>query len=357
MKTFLNCLIASVIGCLGGGILIPLFWEFQAGNADIIASLGTWFGSIGTIGTLVFLIRQNIQIKRQQNRSNYDEEKRMDMMLFQKYQMHRNEFDKLLDQLEEKHKKSQLNFCNRHQLYKNIFPENNFNKTEFHAPKFMASAHTQLDILNRHLNCDDYTSDSIEQLIQNFGWLFNTLHIRFSLEFTYGDVIYLGEGTDLNVLEPNNKLDTLKDVFSLLCIFVLYENKIEKMGRVKNTHAHLIWEHCRRDQTYYDVSMRGELALFQDLFKADQLLKDRTPYGFGKRIKPFSINQPVLPCEVYLDLFTIDNLSKLEYDMEFKVMIIDNFIRYLNSDLKKSQNDLNKNKLLQTITSLKCHLP
>ena len=72
--SFLNyvvaMVVASVIGYFGGGILIPLFWNDHVGNSNSLANLGTFLGSIGTRGTLLFLIYQNSHISLQQRTLN-----------------------------------------------------------------------------------------------------------------------------------------------------------------------------------------------------------------------------------------------------------------------------------------------
>lgn len=357
--SFLNyvvaMVVASVIGCFGGGILIPLFWNDHVGNSNSLANLGTFLGSIGTLGTLLFLIYQNSQIRLQQSKSNDDDEKKMDILLFQKYQMHRQEFEKLLDQIEEKYKKYKLNFHNRNQLYKDMFPENNFNKTEYYALNFMDATHATFDTFNKCLNRDDYDSNTILLLLEWFEIPFYGLHIRFNQGCTYGDVFNYKkeERTEFNIFEPNKKIAILNDVFSLISTFVFYERKVENRGCIKTLHIHFILDHCNIEGSYYGVSKWDDSALFQTLFEADKLLKDRASYGFGRPLYSFSIHQSILPCEVCRDLFTIDNLSKLDSDMEFKSVTINRFITSLNSGVKKSQSDSHKNKLSQKIASLR----
>ena len=51
LMTIFTSLIAFFIGYLAS----PLLIDKQIIKADILSSLGTWMGSIGTIGTLIFL--------------------------------------------------------------------------------------------------------------------------------------------------------------------------------------------------------------------------------------------------------------------------------------------------------------
>lgn len=352
---FFYCVVASVIGLLVGVFLIPLFWNDYVGIFNSLANISTFVGAFGTVGTLLFLIIQNFQIRLQERKSNNDDYKKMDILLFQKYQMHRQEFEKLLNQIEEKHKSSKLNFHGRNQLYKDMFPENSFNKTEYHALEFMDGTHATFDGFNKLLNSDDHDSNSNLQLLELFETLFYRLHIGFDQECTYGDIFNYEreERTEFNVFEPNVKVAILNDVYSLISTFVFYEREIEKISCIKNHHIHFILDYCNIDGSYYGLSKWDNLDLFQTLFEADKLLKDRSSYGFGKPIGSFSIHQAILPCEVCRDLFTIENLSKLDSDMEFKSVIINRFITSLNSGIKKSQSNSHTNKLSQKITSLR----
>ncbi|MCZ8502585.1 hypothetical protein O9853_19395 [Vibrio lentus] len=73
--------------------------------------MATWFAAAGTILTLAFLINQHMQLKSMQDTERADREnhekkqqemwqEQKEMLSFQKFQVHKEEFNKLLDQLE-----------------------------------------------------------------------------------------------------------------------------------------------------------------------------------------------------------------------------------------------------------------
>lgn len=132
-----DCFLFLVVGIFGvylGYSLLPitdalLFKKLDTGD------LATWFAAAGTILTLAFLINQHMQLKSMQDTERADREnhekkqqemwqEQKEMLSFQKFQVHKEEFNKLLDQLEKNFPK--IKFNDRIYLYQILFPGNDF---------------------------------------------------------------------------------------------------------------------------------------------------------------------------------------------------------------------------------------
>ncbi|MUK51073.1 hypothetical protein [Aliivibrio fischeri] len=132
--------LSAAIGSLSvmiGYLFVPLLIDGQIIRADILGSLGTWAGSIATVGTLIFLIRQNIELReqqeKQQTQQNINEEKQHEMwksqnemLTFQKYELHYKMFNEMLDRIETEDRfRGIYVFRERSSAYQQLFPFNN----------------------------------------------------------------------------------------------------------------------------------------------------------------------------------------------------------------------------------------
>ncbi|MCC4834804.1 hypothetical protein LMH66_19350 [Shewanella sp. 10N.7] len=159
MDTMLNLLKwFAFAGILIAVVMIAFyFWHIRgpiSHNQNDWASLGTFFsgifsflGAIGTVGVMLLGIKQfkiqqeqiASQTERQdtfEKKQDYKWEKENEMLRFQKYQMHFNQFDNLLVNIEKEHS---ISFKNRAGLYFEIFPSNSFENCSF-LPEMSNSA-------------------------------------------------------------------------------------------------------------------------------------------------------------------------------------------------------------------------
>jgi len=131
----------GALGFIGGYLLTPLFIDGQILRADILGSLGTWAGSIATVGTLIFLIRQNIELSKRQDEQQKKQENtvRMQQGLWEKqiqslnvkaYHSHQSEFIEVINSIERRYSKYFFSF-NKKDFYNEVFPNNSRNKIEY----------------------------------------------------------------------------------------------------------------------------------------------------------------------------------------------------------------------------------
>ncbi|WP_445945939.1 hypothetical protein [Shewanella sp.] len=165
---------------------------------SLLSGASSLLGAVGTVGVMLLGIKQfkvqQEQIKQHKQRQDIFEKKQCDkwekeneMLSFQKYHMHYASFQELLD-----------NFCNdnnlkitsRNQLYRKIFPHNNFQNT------YLSNDETNVDEINYlidfYLEClnelQRLDSDK-DQAILNFSHLITMrLNIEHPLESHNGDI-------------------------------------------------------------------------------------------------------------------------------------------------------------------------
>lgn len=125
------------IGGLQNSIVSNSLLDAKVGLGD----LATWTAALCTFGTLIFLVQQNIQLHKDQNRERLNREShekkqqemwhsQSEMFAFQNYQMHRQEFENLLRSIERKYDDS-IHFYDKARLYLDIFPSNSFRHTHY----------------------------------------------------------------------------------------------------------------------------------------------------------------------------------------------------------------------------------
>ncbi|MFM5237606.1 hypothetical protein [Aeromonas veronii] len=116
------------------GVFTGAAWLAGKSALDTIEAAG----SLATALTLVFLFYQHVQLKERQDKQ---EDKQADMwreqneiILFQKYQTHRNEFFSFIGVIEDRYR-GVFVFKNKNKLYCRLFPQNSFAKIQFNYGK------------------------------------------------------------------------------------------------------------------------------------------------------------------------------------------------------------------------------
>lgn len=235
--TVVIAFIAGLSGVWLGGIFIPLVMDGQIFKADILGSLGTWLGSICTAGTLIFVIRQNIELRESQKETDQKQQEMWDaqreIIAFQKLQAHKQQFNTMLDELERNYP---IEFFDRTSLYKNIFPNNDFESCHTKvslikdtskvvagdlsdirdATNFLRKS---LDEFNR-LNASTYYRHTHNHLGQ-VSSILSLLHVAINTPKDTGDVfISIGAGYYLlNVFDPSSSLRIIEKIVNRLMEF------------------------------------------------------------------------------------------------------------------------------------------
>lgn len=169
------------------GVLIGSFW---LGNTSEWA---TPLGSLGTAGTLIFLIFQNIDLRKRQDaeQSQQDEiwKEQKEMLHFQKYQEHKKAFSEHIEYLESLYT-HKLHFKHKNSLYSKVFPLNSFENCQ-----------SSIDELK--------SSTALKDLIEISGKIDDNLYsqnIRY--QSLFDDILDISNILGLDIV--NDKLGTIE---------------------------------------------------------------------------------------------------------------------------------------------------
>lgn len=244
--------------------LIPVPPSDVSANTIEFGDLATWVAAFGTVLTLGFAIRQNRQLREEQNKEKLErkaeenkhkhnlkverdkreehERKQQNMwqeqnehLSFKKFQTHKTMFTEMLHELENKFK-DEFYFYDIDGLYEELFPKNGFLSCqtivnlESAGENRAGSLKDALDgylFLNESLDdCHKYTANSYEHSHKFLGQLLtlsSNLHIDFKPNSEYGGVyadIKVGEPWFLlNVFSPLRTAIIIEHVLKRLCSF------------------------------------------------------------------------------------------------------------------------------------------
>ncbi|WBA11418.1 hypothetical protein [Salinivibrio kushneri] len=131
-------LLSAAFGVILGGVTLPYVFHSNI-ESNEVANWSSVLAAVGTLGTLIFLIRESFRTKKEQKHIReeqrvyqekqdklWDEQNKL--IAFQRYTGHRESFEKLLRKIEKTH---QLSFYDSEELYRNLFPNNGFSQCEF----------------------------------------------------------------------------------------------------------------------------------------------------------------------------------------------------------------------------------
>ncbi len=261
---FFISLFAGIAGVLIGYCLLPFFafldlplifsaFDIAMHNKKEWATAATWFGSFGTwfaaiftAFTLIFLICQNVKLRKEQEEAkrrqeNADEkqqnmwDKQAEIIAFQKYQMHVQSFNSMLDDLENSYP---ITFFNRHDLYQKIFHGNDFSSCNL-KPKITDDFSEQK---TGNLNDIRYTVNQLKNDLESLShknvgagawtdtadflkallFLTSKLHININKKRETGDILFVIDSNNyflLNVFEPNKTINLIEAVVNRLIGF------------------------------------------------------------------------------------------------------------------------------------------
>lgn len=216
---------SGFFGVLGGFLFVPLLVDGQIIRSDILSSLGTWLGSIGTVGTLLFL---SVQYRKEQ-KSKKDQEikqgkiwaEQKETLDFQKLQTHKALFYDQLLYLEGNSDFQKIAISNKGSLYYKVFPKNNFLSVEFNLLNSDVRFFDELDYKFKKCFNILKKSSKREECIELYefpilmGDICEALNITFEQNHIIGDVIIVDE-LYFNILRPYSHIETLLSVYNAL---------------------------------------------------------------------------------------------------------------------------------------------
>ncbi|GGA98183.1 hypothetical protein [Agarivorans gilvus] len=166
---------------IGKGQVVSSNQEDWANFGSFLAGIYTAIASFGSMGTLIFLIYQNYSEKAVQDKLTLS---KIELISFEKYQMHRMLFDKLLDELESEGNIS-FHIVDRYDLYRKIFPKNTLdfctykvNIDEQDDSDALVEARNTQRKLAEYLSSDTRSASLGRKIVQSISYIQDFLNVR-----------------------------------------------------------------------------------------------------------------------------------------------------------------------------------
>ncbi|MBY8068785.1 hypothetical protein KW492_11025 [Vibrio fluvialis] len=291
MKQFDKREILGGLVVLFVGVLIGSFWLSDIASPAV--GFFTSIGSIATAFTLGFLVWQNSQqakrLDKQEEHQQTMWKEQREMLTFQKLQMHKSLFNDLLNELEVNHG---VKFYNRTELYKNIFPDNNFSKfsaqvlpqsiVDAQAGSLQDSKTIYEKIMNRQADYDAIQSSNFVHSHLNDLWqFFGLLHLTFPNKNNFGDITYKFCSKDfliMNIFDLDKTLYVCEEVLQHLCDFSGLEHKPIKTntGSAFYTKALFNYFFLQINHREFTINLGQVRGSFNEIYRLiTELPKDR----------------------------------------------------------------------------------
>ncbi len=206
-----------------------------AAFGSFLSGVFSFFGAIGTVGVMVLAIKQfkvqqaqiDDQNKRQddfESRQQKKWDKENEMLNFQKYQLHYASFEELIKKFGDD---NDLKITSINRLYRNIFPNNNFQITELVNDETDVNKGELNKLITLYLDCLmrlKILNKDTEQAILNTSHLINKLlniNFKYQKKLENGDIIFKDTKknpifTGLNLHTADNTMLTIGELIRSL---------------------------------------------------------------------------------------------------------------------------------------------
>ncbi|EPS8491340.1 hypothetical protein ACVH8U_000151 [Yersinia enterocolitica] len=211
----------------GGEYLISKRSSDWADFGTLLSGVFTLSGALATLSTLIFLILEskhnNAERTEQVEREKEIASINKDKIIFEKYKLHREMFDDILNKIESKFN-NKLSITSRTSLYRNIFADNTFNHcvTKVDLNKD-AKANDLIDMcalakrIASGFKNDGYYNNP-RQFVYDVMSISNMIELRYNRNATHGDIVF-DNAIVLNVYEPVSIITTFTHILNELIFF------------------------------------------------------------------------------------------------------------------------------------------
>lgn len=219
----------------GGEFSISKKTSDWADFGTLLSGLFTLSGMLATLSTLIFLITQG----RQDNISRHKQVKREvevarineDKINFEKYKLHREMFDDILNKIESDFD-NEFIITNRSILYRKIFPANTFSHCETKIElNEKARVNDLVDMLlwcdrvSENLRSDGYSATP-KKFVYDVTHICTSIGLKYKRNSRYGDIITLG-GVVIDAYNPEKIILIVTRVINEFILFSQNEKRLD----------------------------------------------------------------------------------------------------------------------------------
>lgn len=325
--TFLGTFLGALVG-------IFLFRSEDGNFLNYVTALG----SIGTVGTFLFLMYEGMKNREETVARDSRQE---EMWTFQKYQMHRKLFDELLDRMEDKYAGMGLKFYNRTNLYLLLFPNNTVRYVQLESDAIVQATQPFEQELNE-LFKKTMGVDLVPRIVEVLSNMFSNLFIGFTVEKKYGQINYLGVETYFNLFSYNDRIQAWQSIVDELNSFSNSKGiKRDTFRRYRLSESEFVSviESLLCSSSQYSILLGDiDMKLFEELWRANKLIKSSLN-NFTMRAGTNAFVKTPFICHPLFDFFTEEKLRKLDVDNDFRLKVINKFLSSLDKEILKDNNE------------------
>lgn len=324
----------TFLGTFVGALVGIFLFRSEDGN---LLNYVTALGSIGTVGTLLFLMYDGIKNREVTVARDSRQE---EMWTFQKYQMHRKLFDELLDRMEDKYAGIGLKFYNRTKLYLVLFPKNTVHYVQLESDAIVQATQPLEQEFNELFE-KPMGIDPVPKIVELLSHMFGNLSIGFTVEEKYGQINHVGFETYFNLFSYNDRIQAWQSIVDELNSFSNskgIKRDTFRFYRLSESEFVSVIDSLLCSSSQYSILLGDiDMKLFEELWLANKLIKSSLS-NFTRRASNNAFGKPLFICHPLFDLFTEEKLRKLDVDNDFRLNVINKFLSSLDSEILKDNN-------------------
>jgi hypothetical protein len=217
-----------VIGVLLLAIPLLVYWlsfpdsVISQDNQDwgsfgsFLAGVYTFFASFASLATLLFLLYQYFSQK--------DSQQRLEIINFQKYQAHYQQFLQLIDSIEHD-ERYKISVINKGELYKLLFPDNNFENCTLQIvldkegnDYILNDIHLSMDRLKEMFSSTEVSAQQAFSLVSLLSKVFESLFLKLNRPEKHGDIVFQLDHSARYIILNTEDIDE-----AVSCLWVVLE--------------------------------------------------------------------------------------------------------------------------------------
>ncbi len=237
------------------------------GFGSYLSGVYTLLSSLASLATLIFLLVQYYSQKDTQLRLASAQ---LEVISFQKYQAHYQQFLQLTDSVEQDERYS-ITFMNKGLLYKSLFPNNGFSQCEYDTQPedsnyIINDLNSLISKLKEDLSSTEVSAQKAERIVSTLSMIFDTLFIKLNRAEKEGDIVFQIKSSSRYVIlnsedlqEVSSNLWAVLDLIYHFCGSVAPEDLTYQIGTSFNVDSMARYKDFTRGRTqgYFFVGSEG----------------------------------------------------------------------------------------------------
>ncbi|EMZ5188726.1 hypothetical protein ACT0OT_004146 [Yersinia enterocolitica] len=343
----------------GGEYLISKSSSDWADFGTLLSGVFTLSGALATLSTLIFLIfeskRNNAERSEQVEREKEIASINNDKIIFEKYKLHREMFDDILNKIESDFD-NEFIITNRSTLYGKIFPANTFSHCETKIElNEKARVNDLVDMLSwcdrvsENFRSDEYSATPTK-FVYDITNICTSIGLKYKRNSRHGDIITLG-GVVIDAYNPEKIILVVTRVINEFILFSQNEKRLDILYLLNQSKLMILT--YKSGMEFNLIKKRDKSFPFNFLIESNDIYK-AFEFAYALESTPIEIKPHLSRTINFIDNFfsikqDVINLSIYGCFASF----IDDYIYNLKSDLTLAQES---NISKTVINAIKSHI-